>query len=217
MKKLLKIMVSGAMLVLLAGTLTACGKTEIDVMEGLELNYNGVDGYGTASIADSYVWEDSAMEAAGIDEDKMTDDNIGDMFKGMAAIEEAVSYEVYPNENLSNGDEVTVKATVDNESVEEYVMCIRKDIDKGTFGFPQPVPLEGSLEDILEDEVDEEYYLKDSGMDRLFDELVEQEILPDPESGDPIAAIRDGKWQEKRPGQVTPDLQDLRRREKSQL
>lgn len=110
------------MLLLLAGMLTACGKTEIDVMEGLELNYNGVDGYGTASIADSYVWEDAAMEAAGIDEDKikMNDDNIGDMFRGMAAIEEAVSYEVYPNENLSNGDEVTVKDTVDNESVEEY-------------------------------------------------------------------------------------------------
>lgn len=120
MKKLLKAAVSGAMLLLMAGALTACGKTEIDVMEGLELNYNGVDGYGTASIADSYVWEDAAMEAAGFDEDKMTDDNIGEMFRGMAAIEEAVSYEVYPNENLSNGDEVTVKATVDNESVEEY-------------------------------------------------------------------------------------------------
>ena len=81
-----------------------------------------------------------------------------------------------------------------------FVMCIRKDIDKGTFGFPQPVPLEDSLEDILEDEVDEKYYLKDEGMDRLFDELVDKGILPDPESGDSIAAIRDGKWQREKTG-----------------
>ena len=120
MKKRWRMAVSGVMLLLMAGALTGCGKTEIDVMEGLELKFDGVDGYGTARIADSYVWEDAAMEAAGFDEEKMTDENIGDMFRGMAAIEEAVSYEVYPSGELSNGDEVTVKATVDNESVEDY-------------------------------------------------------------------------------------------------
>lgn len=120
MKKRWRMAVSGVMLLLMAGALTGCGKTEIDVMEGLELKFDGVDGYGTAWIADSYVWEEAAMEAAGFDEEKMTDDNVGDMFRGMAAIEEAVSYEVYPDEDLSNGDEVTVKATVDNESVEDY-------------------------------------------------------------------------------------------------
>ena len=73
MKKRWRMAVSGVMLLLMAGALTGCGKTEIDVMEGLELKFDGVDGYGTARIADSYVWEDAAMEAAGFDEEKMTD------------------------------------------------------------------------------------------------------------------------------------------------
>lgn len=41
-----------------------------------------------------------------------------------------------------------------------FIISIRKDIDKG-FSFPQPIPLELRLKDLLEDEVDEKYYLSD--------------------------------------------------------
>lgn len=41
-----------------------------------------------------------------------------------------------------------------------FIISIRKDIDKG-FTFPQPVPLELRLKDILEDKVDEKYYLSE--------------------------------------------------------
>lgn len=41
-----------------------------------------------------------------------------------------------------------------------FIISIRKDIDKG-FEFPQPIPLELRLKDLLEDEVDEKYYLSD--------------------------------------------------------
>jgi len=41
-----------------------------------------------------------------------------------------------------------------------FIISIRKDIDKG-FKFPDPIPLELRLKDILEDEVDEKYYLSD--------------------------------------------------------
>ncbi|ALO79550.1 DNA cytosine methyltransferase [Bacillus phage Hobo] len=42
-----------------------------------------------------------------------------------------------------------------------FVISIRKDIDKGTFQFPTPVPLQYAIQDILEDEstIAERYYL----------------------------------------------------------
>lgn len=42
-----------------------------------------------------------------------------------------------------------------------FIISIRKDIDKG-FSFPQPIPLGIRLKDVLEDEVDEKYYLSDT-------------------------------------------------------
>lgn len=47
-----------------------------------------------------------------------------------------------------------------------FIISIRKDIDKG-FTFPQPIPLELRLKDILEDNVDEKYYLSDYALRNL--------------------------------------------------
>lgn len=50
-----------------------------------------------------------------------------------------------------------------------FIVSIRKDIDNGTFRFPEGFPLEIRLKDVLEDEVDEKFYLSDkaiSGLDR---------------------------------------------------
>ena len=69
-KKLTKIIAMCALAGLMACVMTGCGKTEIDVMDGLTLEFNGVDGQGTARIADEYFWEDAAFEAAGIDGDR---------------------------------------------------------------------------------------------------------------------------------------------------
>lgn len=46
-----------------------------------------------------------------------------------------------------------------------FIISIRKDIDRG-FTFPQAVPLKLRLKDMLEDEVDEHYYLSDSQIAR---------------------------------------------------
>jgi DNA (cytosine-5)-methyltransferase 1 len=40
-----------------------------------------------------------------------------------------------------------------------FIVSIRKDIDTGSFKFPEPFPLELRLKDMLEDEVDEKFYL----------------------------------------------------------
>lgn len=42
-----------------------------------------------------------------------------------------------------------------------YVISIRKDIDNGKFKFPEPRPLKNKLKDLLEDNVDNKYYLSD--------------------------------------------------------
>jgi DNA (cytosine-5)-methyltransferase 1 len=48
-----------------------------------------------------------------------------------------------------------------------FIISIRKDIDKG-FTFPNAIPLELRLKDILEDQVDEKYYLSEKGTDGLI-------------------------------------------------
>ena len=44
-----------------------------------------------------------------------------------------------------------------------FIVSIRKDIDNGTFRFPEGFPLEKRLKDVLEDEVDEKYFVSDKG------------------------------------------------------
>lgn len=42
-----------------------------------------------------------------------------------------------------------------------YCVIIRKDLDNGKFKFPTPIPLKRALVDMLEEKVDERYYLSD--------------------------------------------------------
>lgn len=60
-----------------------------------------MNGYGTASLDESYDWIDDAIDLCeGLDEDEQ--------FELELALYDAVSYEISPVENLSNGDEVTI-------------------------------------------------------------------------------------------------------------
>ena len=45
-----------------------------------------------------------------------------------------------------------------------YCVIIRKDLDSGNFKFPAPIPLKKALVDMLEDKVDERYYLSDDNI-----------------------------------------------------
>lgn len=49
-----------------------------------------------------------------------------------------------------------------------FIVSIRKDIDQNTFEFPSPVELKLKLKDILEDKVDEKFYLTERGIGRLI-------------------------------------------------
>lgn len=56
------------------------------------------------------------------------------------------------------------------------IVSIRKDIDSGAFDFPEPVELKNILLDVLEDEVDEKYYVDPSKVKALIPQLEKKEI-----------------------------------------
>lgn len=95
--------------------LTGCGKKKIDVMENMTVKFDGYNGYGTVELENEYAWENEAFEIAGIE----SIDGLNTLGEALV-IEGAVSYEITPNENLSNGDEITVKATIDEAVLENY-------------------------------------------------------------------------------------------------
>lgn len=49
-----------------------------------------------------------------------------------------------------------------------FIVSIRKDIDNNKFEFPNPIELKLKLKDILEDNVDEKFYLSEKGIGRLI-------------------------------------------------
>ena len=56
-----------------------------------------------------------------------------------------------------------------------FAVSIRKDIDNGKFRFPEQIPLNIRLKDILEKNVDEKYYLPDDRIDKLLNSTFMQE------------------------------------------
>lgn len=56
-----------------------------------------------------------------------------------------------------------------------FVISIRKDIDKGSFKFPEKQTLQLKLKDLLDDEVEEKFYLKDSQIERIKNSTFMQE------------------------------------------
>lgn len=51
-----------------------------------------------------------------------------------------------------------------------FIVSIRKDVDTGAFRFPEGFPLELRLKDMLEDEVDEKFYLSQNGVNFILAE-----------------------------------------------
>lgn len=51
-----------------------------------------------------------------------------------------------------------------------FIISIREDIDKG-FSFPEPSPLRLTLKDVLENDVNEKYYLSDKYLEGLINDI----------------------------------------------
>lgn len=63
-----------------------------------------------------------------------------------------------------------------------FVVCIRNDIDTGKMTFPNPFDNGLRLKDMLDDKVDEKYYITNDKADKLIDELIENGTLKSPET-----------------------------------
>ena len=50
-----------------------------------------------------------------------------------------------------------------------YCVIVRKALDNGKFKFPDPVPLKATLSEMLEDDVDEKYYLSDEKVAEMIE------------------------------------------------
>ena len=57
-----------------------------------------------------------------------------------------------------------------------FIISIRKDIDTGVFEFPDHVPLKKCLKDLLEDSVEEKYYVDPFRVKNLIPQLTEKQI-----------------------------------------
>ena len=75
-----------------------------------------------------------------------------------------------------------------------YTISIRKDIDKGNFKFPDKEELKLRLKDMLENEVDEKYYLDDTKIEKISNSnfMQEKKRIQEKEYSDTILA-RDWK------------------------
>lgn len=74
-----------------------------------------------------------------------------------------------------------------------FIISIRKDIDKG-FKFPDAVPLELRLKDMLDDEVDEKFYLSDNGVNYVLDPKRGMATDINPAVCQPLTANGQNNW-----------------------
>lgn len=72
-----------------------------------------------------------------------------------------------------------------------FIVSIRKDVDTGKFEFPEGFPLEKRLKDVLEESVDEKYYLPAETVSRIITDKNGTALLYDP-----IQCKREGKARE---------------------
>lgn len=116
MKTLKKHLTLAAVVVLALTCLTGCGKKQIDVMYDLTVEFSGIDGEGRAEI-DFENTELGFVDGLVITGDEKFE-SLGDLTR-LDAIARTVEFDVDPSEGLSNGDKVTVTATVDSKALKE--------------------------------------------------------------------------------------------------
>ncbi len=93
--------------------LSSCGKENIDLSSDADVIFNGYDGYGTAAINEgSWVYD--------IEEKFGADLSLSKLAKLEDDLDDAVEFSLSSNENLKNGDEVTLTIDVDNDVIKDY-------------------------------------------------------------------------------------------------
>lgn len=71
-----------------------------------------------------------------------------------------------------------------------FIISIRKDLDNGQFKFPEPFDNGIRLKDILEDEVDEKFYLSDDKVQKFLSNFNQSELPVTTRNSDTVSTIR---------------------------
>lgn len=95
-----------------------------------------------------------------------------------------------------------------------FIVSIRNDIDNGIFKFPEPVPLEKRLKDVLEEVVDEKYYLSGKGAEGIIRALTDgrghkPKILTDASECSPTIDTKVGEQTHRSPYIKEPTLRQV--------
>lgn len=102
-KKLLLIIASLVQMI----TLVGCGETTVDVKQIIDVSYDGLQGYGTATVKQDTDAIDKILEGSKLDKSQLV---------------ECLTVDVVNGTDLSNGDTVTVQVGVDEEKAKEYAL-----------------------------------------------------------------------------------------------
>ena len=93
---------------------TGCGKESVDVTKDISVTFDGFDGQGIAELDSDYSWAEDILKNYC---DDLSSSEKLDLYDELC---DAVTYKLSPEEGISNGDEVTVKAEVDNSKLKDY-------------------------------------------------------------------------------------------------
>lgn len=127
MKKTSKLVLFALMLALAVLGMSACGKTKVNVADGITVSFWGVDGHGHATIL--YDEDDPDEFTPKFVYDLMTSGKISaDNWEALIALSNAISYELDNPSDLSNGDTVTVVIDV-NEAIFESLGLSAKSME----------------------------------------------------------------------------------------
>lgn len=99
------------------------GKQKMPVDSTVKVEFSGKDGYGIATICDEWDWMDK------IKFKRSKNNTPSEIFAYKMVLNNAVSYSLSKSENLSNGDVVKVKISVDNDMLKQYGLKA-KDVTK---------------------------------------------------------------------------------------
>lgn len=145
MKKTKILFLTAAVIMILG--LAGCGNTKIDLMDYVTVVFSGVDGQGKAVYnVDTVKLE---QDLAGDTDGQISIDEF-EKIRWISQFETTISYQLDKETGLSNGDEVTVSVTCDEEFAKENKVTVSE--SQKTFkvdGLKEPIEVDAFSEDIF--------------------------------------------------------------------
>ena len=185
MKKTIKTV--GVILGIILGSvlLTGCGEETVNLNECVDVKISGIDEKGKAEVEVDYdKMENLLAKAMKIDLDEENIESFGDLGSAMDDLdtiteaEDCVEFQVEPSENLKNGDKVTVKAVIDEETAKDLKIKFKFDeIEKKVEGLQEAIKItqEELFKDIVVEFVgiapDAEIQIRNTSKDKVISKL----------------------------------------------